>query len=87
MKLSLVNKVSIAIVLAGSIIIFQACKHQVSVPHEVVLDDGGYPPEINKIVMLHCTSGPTGGGCHNAIGAQNAAGFNMDSWGHSFEGS
>lgn len=87
MRLSLLNKSGIVLALVGSVLAFQACRHQISVPREVILDDGNFPPEINRIVMLHCTTGPTGGGCHNAIGAPNAAGFRMDTWAHAFEGS
>ncbi|MEO6832436.1 MAG: cytochrome D1 domain-containing protein [Chitinophagaceae bacterium] len=85
--MSLRQKLGIAFTLVGCVLVAGACRHQISTPREVTLDDGGYPPEINKIVMLHCTSGPTGGGCHNEVGAQNAAGFNMDTWAHAFEGS
>jgi DNA-binding beta-propeller fold protein YncE len=51
-----------------------------------IFDDGGYPPEVNNIIIRHCTTGPTGGGCHNAIGAVNAAGLRLDSWENLFGG-
>lgn len=63
------------------------CKHPIASSTEIRLDDGHYPTEVNRIIMLHCTSGPTGGGCHNTIGAKNAAGLNLETWEKAFEGS
>jgi YVTN family beta-propeller protein len=51
-----------------------------------VVDDGGYPDDVNRIIMLHCTTGSTGGGCHNAIGAENAASLRLDTWDQMFAG-
>ncbi len=64
---------------------FWGCRHE-RAAQEISVDDGGYPEAVNRIVMLHCTTGPTGGGCHNAVGAENAAGLRMDTWEHLFDG-
>lgn len=45
-----------------------------------IVDDGGYPDDVNRIIIQHCTVGPTGGGCHNAVGAPNAANLRLDTW-------
>ncbi len=61
------------------------CKHLPNT-QEIILDDGGYPDDVNRIMMLHCTTGPTGGGCHNAAGADNSAGLRLDTWDRLFDG-
>lgn len=48
--------------------------------------DGGYPAEVNRIIISHCTTGEAGGGCHNSIGAENAAGLRLDTWDQMFFG-
>jgi YVTN family beta-propeller protein len=69
------------------IFIAQACTHKPAMPDEGTAGDGGYPAEINQIIMTHCTTGPTGGGCHNSLGAVNAAGLRLDTWDALFYGS
>lgn len=66
------------------LVVFNSCKP--NGPEEIIVDDGGYPTDINRIMMLHCTTGATGGGCHNALGAENAAGLRLDSWDRLFDG-
>ncbi len=65
--------------------LFPACRHE-RATQQIAVDDGGYPEAVNRIIMLHCTTGPTGGGCHNSVGADNAAGLRMDTWDHLFDG-
>jgi YVTN family beta-propeller protein len=74
-----------ALVACAAMLVLIACKHQRGVP-DIGVDDGGYPPEVNRIVMLHCSTGALGGGCHNAYGAINAAGLRLDSWNLMFDG-
>lgn len=62
-----------------------SCKHQPYIP-TITVDDGNYPPEVNRIIMMHCTMGATGGGCHNAIGAPNNGNLRADTWDALFYG-
>jgi YVTN family beta-propeller protein len=87
MKMSIRSTKGLALAALGILVAFYSCRHQAGQTHQVVLDDGGYPDAVNRIVMLHCTTGPTGGGCHNAVGAENAGGLRMDTWDHLFDGS
>lgn len=69
------------------LLIGQACTHKPPLPGDSVNGDGGYPVAVNRIIMTHCSTGPTGGGCHNSTGAINAAGLRLDTWDALFNGS
>jgi DNA-binding beta-propeller fold protein YncE len=66
-------------------LLVSSCKHSRG-GGEIIVDDGGYPTEVNRIIMLHCTTGAAGGGCHNAVGAENSGGLRMDTWDNLFYG-
>ncbi len=84
MRLSLRTRLGAAASLAFLAVCLYSCKHPVS--QLAAVDDGGYPDAVNRILMLHCSSGPTGGGCHNASGADYANGLRTDSWDRLFDG-
>jgi YVTN family beta-propeller protein len=69
----------------ASLLVIWGCRHQRDVS-AIRADDGNYPADVNRIVMLHCMTGTAGGGCHNAIGADNASSLRMDSWNELFSG-
>jgi DNA-binding beta-propeller fold protein YncE len=56
-----------------------ACKHD-PITTTAAVDDGGYPDDINRILVTRCGTSPTGGGCHNATGAPNAGNLRLDTW-------
>lgn len=85
MKFSRLSLCCTALFAALALLVLQACKHKPAVSGEP--EDGGYPDQVNRIIMTHCTTGPTGGGCHNSIGAGNAAGLRLDTWDALFYGS
>lgn len=84
MKFSRLSLCCATLCTALAISVLPACQHKPQVAAEA---DGGYPAEVNRIIMTHCTTGPTGGGCHNSIGAANAAGLRLDNWDALFNGS
>src|SRR4051812_42244411 len=86
MKLSVRGTICVVLAALGIVITFYSCRHDAGQLQQVP-DDGGYPDAVNRIIMLHCTTGPTGGGCHNAIGAENAGGLRVDTWDNLFNGS
>jgi len=85
MKASIRNPLFFVLGLAFTLFTINSCKHKVPQDQSVV--DGGYPEDVNRIIQLHCTIGPTGGGCHNSYGATNAAGLRLDTWDNLFYGS
>jgi YVTN family beta-propeller protein len=54
--------------------------------HERIAPDTGYPAAVESILISHCTTGAGGGGCHNAIGAENSNGLRLDTWDKLFYG-
>ena len=86
MKLSFRNSLKLSLCLLVLGLGLHSCRHIIPGGEQISVDDGGYPDAINHIVMLRCTTGPTGGGCHNAEGAPNAGGLRMDTWDHLFDG-
>lgn len=62
------------------------CTHEPGKLPGATADDGNFPEAVNRIMVMRCSTGPTGGGCHNAIGAENAAGLRLDSWDNLFAG-
>jgi DNA-binding beta-propeller fold protein YncE len=54
--------------------------------HERIAPESGYPSAIANIIINRCTTGPGGGGCHNAIGAENSNGLRLDTWAGLFDG-
>ncbi len=76
---------SFVLTACAAFLLLIACKHQRSIP-DVEVADGGYPAEVNHIIINHCTQSPSGGGCHNAFGAVNSAGLRLDTWNLMFDG-
>lgn len=87
MKLAAHRTLCIVLIAASLLLALYSCKHEPGKLLQVSVDDGGYPEAVNRIIMLRCTTGPTGGGCHNSLGAENAAGLRLDTWDNLFAGS
>lgn len=85
MKIKRPNGWSPALAVCAGLLVLIACRHQRG-SQEIDLGDGGYPPEVNRIIMLHCSQTAAGGGCHNAYGAVNSAGLRLDTWNLMFDG-
>lgn len=61
------------------LVICISCKHEIPQPKAIA--DGGYPEEVNKIIITRCVDG-----CHDAANYKASGNLQLDTWEHLLQG-